>query len=189
MEYQTKASPWKKEAVKRLEETVEKAEGIIFTDFTGLSVAEINKLRSRFFEGGDVEYQVTKNTLVKLALDNGGYSETKEKLGPVLRGPTAMAIGYDDPIRPIKLIADFARENNGKPVFKGGLVEGTFYTSEDILKLKDLPPVDILRAQVLAAMVSPMSGMIGVMQETLRSFVGVLDAIIEKKKTDEGAAA
>lgn len=189
MAYETKMNPAKKEIVSELEETLGKAEAIYFTDFTGLSVAEINELRSKIFEAGGIEYLVAKNTLTKLALKNKGYDDVFDKLEDVLRGPTAMAIAVDsDPVLPAKIIADFAKAHK-KPEFKGGLVDGTFYNEEDIQKLKDLPPTDVIRAQVIGGIVSPLGSFVGVLNETVRSFVGVIDAIIEKKKAEEGAAA
>lgn len=188
MSYETKANPKKKEAVTRLEETFDRADGIIFTDFTGLSVAKVNELRTKFFEAGEVDYVVAKNTLIRLALGKKGLDKESESLDSVLSGPTGMAIGYDDSVKPVKIIADFAKEH-GKPVFKGGIVDGDYYSPEEIDRLKNLPPMEVLYAQVVGGIANPLGGFVGVLNETVRSFVGVIDAIIEKKKTEEGAAA
>ncbi len=190
MAYETNPNPAKKETVAQLEEIVSKAEGIFFTDFSGLSVAQINQLRSRFFDAGDANFLVAKNTLTKIALENKGYENVLEQLAPVLKGPTGMALGFDDPVKPVKVIAEFLKDNKlEKPAFKGGIVEGTFYGPEDVEKLKDIPPVDQLYALIVGSITSPLSGFVGVLNETVRSFVGVLDAIIQQKQEEEGAAA
>ena len=137
MSYETKANPAKKDKVAKLEETVGKANGIIFTDFTGLTVAEINNLRTRFFESGNAEYIVAKNTLARLALTKKGYEAKMDQIDESLQGPTGMAIGFDDPMLPLKLIAGFAKETNDKPKFKGGVVDGEYYNVEQLQQLKE----------------------------------------------------
>ncbi|MDP8205026.1 MAG: 50S ribosomal protein L10 [Candidatus Electryonea clarkiae] len=189
MSYDTKANPVKKENVKKLQETISKAEGIIFTDFTGLSVADINDLRARFYEAGEVDYIVAKNTLTRIALVNKGYEDKIAEIDDSLRGPTGLAMGYEDAISPVKIIADFAKKFNGRPAFKGGIVDGDYINAEDIAKFKDIPPIDQLMGMVLGSMVSPLAGFVGTLNEIVRSFVGVIDAIIEKKKLEEGAEA
>ncbi|HEB84361.1 MAG TPA: 50S ribosomal protein L10 [Bacteroidetes bacterium] len=179
---ETKVNEAKREKVAKLQEKLSKAESIYFTDFTGLTVAKMDELRSKFFEAGDVEFLVAKNTLIEIALGDKKVDAVEE----VLRGPTGLALGYRDPVAPVRVIADFAKANE-KPVFKGGLLEGEFYDKVQVDRLKDLPPVEQLRAMVVGAIASPLSGFVGVLNETLRSFVGVLDAIIEKKKAEEGA--
>ncbi len=176
--FKTKVNPAKREIVAQLGAKVESAKGIIFTDFGGLSVAEINKLRTAFFDAGQVEYIVSKNTLFKIILRDKGFPN----IDGVLVGNTAIAIGYDDPVKPIKIISDFAKDMNGKPVFKGGFVDGEWYPSEQLEVLKDLPPREQLIAMVISGLASPLSGFIGVLNEVLRSFIGVIDAIIEKRE-------
>ncbi len=188
MDFEVKASPAKQEAVKRIESSIEKADSIFFTDFTGLSVSDMNRLRNAFFEAGEVEYLVAKNTLTRLALLNKGYESAVEEMDEIFAGPSGLAMGFSDPITPVKIIAEFAKAN-GKPVFKGGIVDGQFVNKEDVEKLKDIPPVDQLYSLIVGGIANPLSSFVGVLNETLRSFVGVLDAIIEKKKAEESADA
>jgi len=180
---EAKTNQEKRDAVEFLEEKFEKAQGIVFTDFRGLKVSQMNELRSKFFEAGGVEFLVAKNTLTRIALKNTGTEVTTDDL---LSGPTGMGIGYEDPVLPAKVLADFAKANK-KLEFKGALVDGEFYGVDRIKDLAALPPVDQLRAMVIGGITSPLSGFVGVLNETLRSFVGVLDAIIEKKKAEEAA--
>jgi large subunit ribosomal protein L10 len=175
---EAKANPAKKEAVAALEEKFSQAQSIFFTDYRGLSVAQMNDLRHKFFEAGGAEYLVAKNTLMRIALSNGGITLEDDE---VLAGPTGVGLGFDDPVTPAKVIADYARDHK-KLVFKGGLVDGEFYDIEKVKKLADLPPVEQLYAMIVGGVSSPLSGLVGVLNETVRSFVGVLDAIIEQKK-------
>ncbi len=185
MSYVAKANPSKRATVEILEEKLGKATGIFFTDFQGLSVAEMNRLRSRFFEAGETEYYVAKNTLALIALRKKGVEGLDES---VLTGMTGLALGYEDAIKPVKLISDFLKDqpkDKKKPEFKGGVVEGTYYNSADVEKLKDIPPVEQLYAMIIGSMVSPLSGFVGVLEATVRDFLYVLDAIIEEKKKTE----
>lgn len=178
MEIPVKANPAKKTVIDTLESKIQNAQSIVFADFKGLSVAQMNQLRSNFFKAGDIEFYVSKNTLIRIALKQAGHEDYKD----VLRGNTGLALSYDDPIKTIKVIADFAKDTNGKPVFKGGIVDGAFCTPEEIEELKKIPPKDQLIALVIGNMTSPLSGFVGVLNEIVRSFVGVIDAIIEQKK-------
>ncbi|MBD3165448.1 50S ribosomal protein L10 [bacterium] len=180
MDFEVKAAPEKKKRVAILEEKIGRAEGIFFTDYSGLNVAQMNQLRSEFYKAGEVEYLVAKNTLTRFALQAQGIESVEDGL---LRGPMALAFSYDDPVRPIKLIVDFAKSNKlKKPSFIGGLIDGDFYDSDQVEQLKDLPPLEHLHAMVIGGMVSPLSGFVGVLNEIVREFVGVIDAIIEQKK-------
>lgn len=177
---EAKINPVNREQVALLEEKLGRAQGIYFTDYSGLSVAEMNKLRGKFFEAGDAEILVAKNTLMHIALTNKGLDGVGDD---VLSGPTAVAIGYEDPVIPAKVIKDFAKEVPlKKPAFKGGLVDGVFYGVEQVEELADIPPVEQLYAQILGSINKPVQDFVGVLNETVRSFVGVIDAIIEKKK-------
>jgi len=180
---EAKANQAKRDAIVILEEKFEKAQGIVFTDFRGLSVAQMNELRGKFFEAGGTEFLVAKNTLTKIALKNKGTEITNDDL---LIGPTGMGIGYEDAVTPAKVLSAFAKGND-KLVFKGAIVDGEYYDVDQVKQLASLPPVDQLRAMVVGGIASPLTGFVGVLNETVRSFVAILDAIIEKKKAEEAA--
>ena len=169
-----------KPAVKKIEATEElanvlkDANSILLSDFTGMSVAEFDMLRLKCFQN-EIKFRVAKNRIAKLALAQLGYPDLDE----VLTGPTGFCIGFDDPILPIRLLADFAKAKN-RPVLKGCLLEGALYGPEKIKELKDIPPRDVLIAQVVGGIAAPLSGFVFVLNEILRSFVAVVDALCQK---------
>ena len=113
-----------------------KANAIYFTEYHGLNVGEMTKLRSMFFKEG-VDYKVAKNTLIRLALLNNKI----ENFDKVLSGSTAMAISYDEPVIPAKIIKHFTKEN-GLPHVKGILLDGEYLPGEKFQKLANLPSKD-----------------------------------------------
>lgn len=182
MAYEAKINPANREVVAMLEEKLSKAQGIYFTDFKGLTVAEMNRLRSSFFKVGNMDYIVSKNTLMRIALGQAGLTDMEAEFDETLVGPTGLVIGYDDPIGPIKTLSDFAKTANGRPEFKGGIVDGEFVNVEAIQQLKDIPPVEQLYAEIVGSISSPLQGFVNLVNEVLRTFVAVIDAIIEQKK-------
>ena len=179
---EAKTNAAKRDKVAVLEEKISRAQSIIFADYRGLTVKQINELRRKFFDTGNSEFVVAKNTLMRIALSNKGL-EVEDLVGDLnaLKGPTGVGFGYDDPVAPAKTIADFAKTNN-KLVLKSGLVDGQFYGTEQVQQLADLPPVDQLYASIVGSIASPLSGFVGLLNETVRSFVGVIDAIIQQKQ-------
>ena len=171
-------TPKKIETVKELTELLDQAKGLYLADFTGLNVEQANKLR-RSFRGQNAVYRVFKNTLIQQAFRQAGYND----LLPYLEGPTALAISFDDPVVPVRLISDFVKEMEKQtPVIKAGILEKIYISAKEIESIKNIPPRDILLAQILAAIEGPISNFVMVLNETLRSFVGVLQALIEKRQ-------
>lgn len=175
---EAKANPAKRDKVAILEEKIDRAQAIIFADYRGLTVAQINDLRRKFFQTGNSEFVVAKNTLMRIALKNKGI-ELEDMSG--LKGPTGIGFGYDDPVAPAKTIADYSKINN-KLVLKSGLVDGQYYGLDQVTALADVPPVEQLYASIVGSIASPLGNFVGVLNETVRSFVGVIDAIIQQKQ-------
>ena len=173
-----KPAAGKIKAVDELEAVLRDARSVIMADFTGLPVADIDQLRFTCFKSR-VKFKVAKNTLAKLALEKLGYTG----LDSILTGPTGFFIGFDDPVLPIKLLSDFIKEKQ-KASIKGGLVEGILYNPAQVEQLKNIPPREVLIAQVVGAMVGPLSGFVNVLNEILRSFVSVVDQVAEKAGSD-----
>ena len=183
-EMQAKAAPAKKEALKALEERIANANAVVFADYRGLSVAETNQLRGNFHKTGESEFLVVKNTILRMALINRGIEITDDDL---LRGPTAIGIG-EEPVTPAKTLDEFAKKHE-KLVFKGVLVDGEFYGADKVKDFASMPSTEELYASIVGAIAGPLQGFVGVLNETVRSFLAVLDAVIEKKKKEEGGAA
>ncbi len=165
-------------AADELESVLKGARSIVMADFTGLPVAHIDQLRLTCFKSR-VKFKVAKNTLANLVLEKLGHTG----LDQILTGPTGFFIGLDDPIMPIKVLSDFIKEKQ-KGSIKGGLIEGTLYDPSQIEQLKNIPPRAVLIAQVVGAMVGPLSGFVNVLNEILRSFVSVVDQVAEQAGAD-----
>jgi large subunit ribosomal protein L10 len=163
----------KEQAIQELADLVARSKGAILTDYRGFTVAEITELRKRLRDQGAV-YHVVKNTLFKRAL------EDSEGLTPYLEGPTAIAFALQDPVAPAKAILDFIREKR-KGVVKAGYIEGVVYTEPQVGELSKLPPRDVLIAQVVGGIQSPISGLVGALSGIISNFVFTLQAIVDKQ--------
>jgi len=161
--------------VAELQEKFSKVQGAVLADFRGMNVAQANQLRRRMREAG-VEFKVVKNTLTLRAARNLQI----EGLESILQGPTAIAIGYDDPVAAAKAISEFAKKNE-KLQIKGGVLSGKLIDAKGVKALADLPSREQLLAQVLRGMQAPIAGLVNVLQGNLRNLVYVLEAIRKQK--------
>lgn len=163
------------EQVKELKETFSKAKAIYFTEYHGLNVGDITKLRSEFFKA-DVEYKVAKNTLIKLAAEQNKVSGLDE----VLIGSTAIAIAYNEPVAPAKVIKEFTKDND-LPAVKGILFDGEFLPGEEFNKLADMPSKEELLSQLVAMLNSPLQKLASTLIAPMQNAVSVLNNLKEKK--------
>lgn len=161
--------------VKELTEKLNKAKAIYFTDYIGLDVGSITQLRSEFFKNS-VEYCVAKNTLLKIAAKNNKI----EGLDKFLLGPTAIAISYDEPTVPAKIIKEFAKKFE-KPTVKGILFDGEVLDGSKFNSIADLPSREQLIAMFASSLQSPLVKLASVLNATMSSLVGVLKNLKEKK--------
>ena len=161
----------KVEQVDVLTEKLKKAKVAVLTDYRGLTVSQMQELRGKL-RTGNVEYRVVKNTLARRAAEAAGFSGLKEEL----KGPVAIAFGYDDLSVASRLINEFVRATRLKLDVVGGLVEGRVFTSDQIKQLADLPSREVLIAQLMATLQSPVSQLVGIMQTPLQQLMGVLEA-------------
>ncbi len=166
----------KEKKVQEIKKDLESSQVIVLTDYRGLTVAKMNKLRRTLEEEG-IRYKVVKNTLTKLAAQEVGL----EGLDPYMEGPVAIAYGYDDPVTPIKLLVKFAKENDELDI-KGGILENQVMDEIQMRRLADLPPKEVLLAQVAGAFQAPMAGMVNALQGNIRNLVYVLNAVKEQKE-------
>lgn len=165
----------KAEQVELLTEKLKKARVAVLTDYRGLTVAQIQELRGKL-RGGDVEYRVIKNTLARRAAEAAGVSELESEL----KGPIAIAFGYDDLSVPSKLINDFVRTTRLKLDIMGGLVEGRIFSPEQVKQLADMPSRETLIAQLAGAMQSPLSQLAGALQQPLSMLASALEQYQKK---------
>ena len=164
----------KKAVVDSIAEKIQNATATVFVDYKGITVTQDNELRSKFREA-EVEYAVVKNTLTRFAANKAGYNQFDE----ILNGTTSMATTQGDPIAPAKIICDFAKANKDLLTIKGGIVEGSVLSAEELMQFGKLPSKNALIAQVLGTFLAPIS-----------SLAVVLNQIVEKNGgTGEAAEA
>jgi len=161
--------------VEELTKKLDQAKAVYFTDYLGLDVGSLTQLRSEFFDNS-VEYYVAKNTLLKIAAENNKI----EGLDEFLLGPTAIAISYDEPTAPAKIIKEFAKKFE-KPTVKGMLFDGEVLDGSKFSSIADMPSREQLIASFAAAIQSPVVKLASVLNATMSNFVGVLNNLKEKK--------
>lgn len=158
----------KEAKVAEIREKIEKAQGVILTQYQGLTVEEDTELRKLLREAG-VEYKVYKNTLVNLAAKDLGF----EGLSEHLQGPVSIAFGYEDPTAPARVLNDFAKTHK-KLELKAGLIQGEVYDAKKVTEFASIPSRDILLAKLLGSFKAPLSNL-----------AYLLNAVKEKKETAE----
>jgi large subunit ribosomal protein L10 len=166
----------KERVVAELADRLRSAETLMVADYRGLTMPEIDELRTRLLEAG-ARFTVVKNTLTKLAAEAAGTQQVLE----LIDGPTAIAFldADGDPVAVAKVLNETARARNVL-VIRGGILEGTVVGDADIKRLATLPPADVLRAQLAGAVVGPLTMVVGLFAAPLRDLVGVIDARIRQ---------
>jgi large subunit ribosomal protein L10 len=164
--------------VAELTTKIKGAKALYYTDFTGLNVKRMTELRRRLRKAG-VGYLVIKNTLALRAINEGGL------IGPKLRGPTGVVVSKD-PVIAAKLLSDFAKEHDQKPVVKGGMLDGIAIDQAQVKKLASMPSREQMLAELGAGLQSPMVAFVGALSGMLYMMVGALEALRSQK---ESAAA
>jgi large subunit ribosomal protein L10 len=157
--------------VESLTELLKGSPNVYVTDFTGLNVLRMTELRRRL-RGAGVDYVVVKNTLAQRAFAANGVHALDEHLA----GPTGLVLAGADALAGAKVLTDFAREFE-KPAIKIGLVDGRPVTPEQVKRLADLPPREVLLAQLAGYLQAPMAQFAGVMNGLLYQMVGALEAL------------
>jgi large subunit ribosomal protein L10 len=165
----------KVQQVEVLTEKLQKAKVAVLTDYRGLTVSQMQELRGKL-RTGNVEYRVVKNTLARRAADAAGFKALESEL----KGPIAIAFGYEDLSLPPRLINEFVRTTRLKLEVVGGLVEGRVFNRDQIKQLADLPSREVLLAQLLGTLQSPVGQLVGIMQTPLQQLLGVLEAYKSK---------
>jgi len=149
---------------------------IVVTDYNGLDVASINDLRRKLREA-NIEYQVVKNTLLVRAAEDTEAALIKD----YFKGPSAVAISYEDPVAPAKVLTQFAKDNN-KLEIKVGVLNGKVLDAQSIKALASLPSREVLLAQLLSTLNAVPTSFVRVLAEVPRSLLNVLTAIKDQKE-------
>ena len=166
----------KEKIVEALHEKFSKARAVLITDFRGLNMPAMDELRSQLRDVS-VEYQVVKNTLMSRAADGTDMALLKEHF----LGPCAVALSYEDPVAPARVLMKFS-EGNAALEVKVGVVEGKIVDLAGITRLSTLPSQEVLLGKLLSAMNGPATGLVTVLGGVLRNFMGVLGAIKRQKE-------
>jgi large subunit ribosomal protein L10 len=174
LEAPMRAGPRKVESVEKLTDQLSRATSAIVTDYRGLSVAQLSELRGRL-RADSIEYVVVKNTLARRAAEAAGVGQ----FSSALVGPVGLALGYGDLATPAKVLTEYFRVNRRLPVV-AGLVEGRVIDADGVRQLSELPPRDVLLAQLAGTLQSPLTHLAGALQSILSTFAATLDAYREK---------
>jgi large subunit ribosomal protein L10 len=174
----------KERVVAELAERLRDAQTLMVADYRGLTMTEIDELRTRLLEAG-ARFTVVKNTLTRRAAEEAGTKDVLE----LIEGPTAIAFleADGDPVAVAKVLNETARARDVL-VIRGGILDGALVADDDIKRLATLPPAEVLRAQLVGAVAGPLMTVVGLFAAPLRDLVGVIDARIRQLE-EQGEAA
>jgi large subunit ribosomal protein L10 len=164
----------KEELVANYAEWLKQSQAVILTEYIGLSMKQIDDLRSKVREAGG-EFHIVKNTLGKLAFERAGL-EVPESL---MEGSTAAAFAFNDAPAMAKVLTEFARTSEFVKI-KAGYLENRLITDVEVKNLADLPPLPVMRAQLLGVINAPASKLVRTLAEPARQVAAVIKAFAEK---------
>jgi large subunit ribosomal protein L10 len=168
----------KKQFVAGLKERFEKSKVVILTDYKGLDVEAMTELRAKLREA-EIEYQVIKNTMLRLASEGTDVEAIKDNF----KGPSAVALSFEDPVAPAKILTDFAKDHD-KLEIKIGVMGGKVLELDGIKALSSLPSREELLATVLSAMNAVPTSLVTALSDVPRRMVNVLQAIKDQKQEE-----
>jgi len=167
----------KEKIVADLHDNFKKSKVVILTDYKGLDVSAISKLRRKLREV-DVEYKVVKNTLITKASEDTDAALIKD----YFKGPSALALSYDDPVAPAKALVDFAKEND-KLEIQVGVMEGKIIDLNEIKALSSLPSQEVLLGQLLSVMNGVPTALVRALNDVPVKLLNVMQAIRDQKES------
>jgi large subunit ribosomal protein L10 len=165
----------KARVIEQTKEWYSKASGVVFTDYRGLKVKEIQALRSDLRKKG-AELHVVKNTLFRIAAGDEVASSLPTELH---NGTTAFAFVFENEADVAKALLDYARTSK-KLVVKGGLFGGKSLTAKDVETLSQLPPREVLISQVIGAIAAPLTTLVGTVEALYADPIRVIGAVADK---------
>jgi large subunit ribosomal protein L10 len=171
----------KEQVVDELTQRLKAAETLLVADYRGLTMPQIDELRTRLLASG-ARFTVVKNTLTRRAAEAAGA----DALLALLDGPSAIAFleADGDMVAAAKALADSARETRVLEI-RGGIMQGRAMTAAEVETIAALPPEEVLRGQVLGAIVAPLTSFVGLLNAPLQNLVGLIDARIEQLGGEE----
>ena len=176
----------KERVVTDLTEKLRSSETMIVADYRGLTMPQIDALRTKLIESG-ARFTVVKNTLTRRAAEAAGA----DSLLALLEGPSAIAFveADGDAVAVAKALADSARDTKVLEI-RGGVMQGRVITGADVDALAKLPPLDVLRGQVIGAVIAPLNAIAGLINAPLQNLYGLIEARIDQLQAegDDSAA-
>lgn len=166
---------FKSEKIDAIKAKIEKAQAVVITEYAGLTVEDITKLRRETQKGGG-DYMVTKNTLAKIAVKGTEYEALAEKM----TGPIALAFGFEDPVSPAKAVVKFIKETK-KGAIIGAVLDGKLMTEAETKALAELPSKEELFAKMLGSINSPASGIVGSINAVMAQLTRAMAAVRDQK--------
>jgi large subunit ribosomal protein L10 len=175
----------KQKVVEELTERLRSSDTLLVADYRGLTMPQIDALRTRLLESG-ARFTVVKNTLTRRAAEAAGA----DALLTLLDGPSAIAFldADGDMVAAAKALADMARESRILEI-RGGVLQGRTMSASEVESLATLPPFDVLRGQVLGAIIAPLNVLMGLLTAPLQNLHGLIDARIEQLGGADAAPA
>lgn len=165
------------DAVAHMTEQMQNAKAVVFTDYRGLSVSQIETLRGELAKH-DAVLEVTKNSLLDIAAKQADRQVATE----VLQGPTATLFAFGDEVTPLKVLVDFAKEAE-LPKVKSGFLGASVLSAAQVTAMAALPSREVLIAQTVGTIKAPLTGLVNVLQGNVRGLVYALSAIRDQKQS------
>lgn len=160
----------KEQLVAQYIDLLESARGVVITEYRGMTVGHLDELRGKLREN-DASFTVTKNTLLKIALKEVGMAVPDA----LLSGPVALVSAREDLPSTVKIVLEYA-EDNDLFITKGGISGETTFSQSDLKTLSELPPLDVIRGQLVGMATMPLTQFLGLLEEPGRQVVGVIKA-------------
>jgi large subunit ribosomal protein L10 len=170
-----KAIAAKKKVVDELKEKISRATVLVVSDYHGYSVKQITELRKKLRPEGS-ELRIIKNTLIERAVEESGLGEIKSHL----KGSTALLLGYQDAVTPLKVLVKFIKDNE-KGAIRAGMVDKALFNDKELTEMSKLPSREVLIGKVVGGFKAPLYGLANVLSGPIRKLVYAMDAIKKQK--------
>ncbi|WP_425154572.1 50S ribosomal protein L10 [Candidatus Palauibacter sp.] len=167
----------KQRITRELSQQLEENGTIYLTDFTGLNVKAVTELRARLREQG-LTYRVVKNTLMKRALEDVDLPD----LRPHLEGPTGLVFSESDPVVPARILKEFAKAHEDRPVVKIGVIDRVEATAEDVGRMADIPPREVLLGGIAGGLTASVGGIAGALGALIRDIADMIEQVAKKNQ-------
>ena len=167
----------KQRVTRELSQQLEENGTIYLTDFTGWNVKAVTEFRARLREQG-LTYRVVKNTLMKRALEDVDLPD----LSPHLEGPTGLVFSESDPVVPARILKEFAKAHEDRPVVKIGVIDGVEATPEDVGRMADIPPREVLLGGIAGGLTASVGGIAGALGALIRDIADMIEQVAKKNQ-------